>query len=138
MNRPRIEITIADVAPSEASKRIGELQQWLEQNARNIGLERLAPDKTAQDAGSVLLVLAPFAAEMAGAFLYEAAKDAAVQIAAWMRRHRENINVAADGEPEATGLDPDAAERIVYEYLKRKYEELDADAKTRAAARPRK
>lgn len=128
MDQPEIEITIANVTPAEAGTRIGELQSWLEQKTQNLELQRIAPDKTTQDLGLILLVLAPFAAEAAGAFLYEAAKDGAKQIAAWMRKHRQSINVSAKGEPQATALDPDAAERIVYEYLKRKYEALEAAA----------
>jgi hypothetical protein len=71
---------ISNVTPAEAGKRIGELQQWLQQTTKDLEFERIAPDKSTMDAGTVLLVLAPFAAEMAGAFMYEVVKDGAKQI----------------------------------------------------------
>ncbi|MBC8642913.1 hypothetical protein IAG25_39740 [Caballeronia sp. EK] len=130
-----VEIVVEADSPRESELLANDLLTHLQATVEHFEPRRTKRDPTTQSLGAVLLIVGPILAEMAGVMLYEAAKDLARQIAVWMRKRRRTVAMKdLAGETQQSNLSPEDAERLILQFLMRKYPEIAKAAAEQGAA----
>jgi Effector Associated Constant Component 1 len=119
MPNPKVELTVNAPTHAQSGKMAIELKSWLNQHVGHFAYEIKKDDPTTQDLGAILVVLGTAAGPVVSAFLEETARELAKSVAAWMRKRQLTVTVDSGGGVKVEGADPDTAERLIFEILKR-------------------